>query len=109
MTTATIERTDVMTAARVERTVTPFERPAERKGSGTVVLNLTSEAAFGSIVLRALETTGPATPRELARETGVSELIIRSVLQALTAVECLDFERGSGRYSLYCEWPRRGA
>jgi hypothetical protein len=61
-----------------------------------------SEAAFGEIVLRALEDS-PATPRGLANQTGVSELIIRSVLQALLAVGCVHFERGSGRYSLWCD------
>ena len=72
----------------------------------TVVLPIRNEAAFGDIVIRTLETTGPATPKELARCAGVSELIIRSVLQALATVGCVDFVRVTGRYSLWCEWPR---
>jgi hypothetical protein len=116
MTTATIERTRTLgfgteRAATVRRavedkTTVVYERPAEERRSGAVVYNVTPEAAFGSIVIRALEMTGAATARELARYTGISELIVRSVLQALAAVDVLDFDRPSGRYSLYCELPR---
>jgi hypothetical protein len=121
MTTATLERPATirgdfgrdlaMTAATIERiaenqTVVVFERPRESRRNGTVVYNITSEAAFGSIVIRALETKGAATASELARYTGVPELIVRGALQALTAVECLDYDRATGRYALYCELPR---
>lgn len=74
-------------------------------GHNVTVLPVKSEAAFGNLLLRLLETAGPSTARELARASGVSELIVRSVLQALTAVDCLHHEPAKRTYSLFCDLP----
>ena len=61
------------------------------------------EPSFGKAIFDALQR-GSGTPREFARETGVSELIVRSVLEALAHVGRADFDPGTGRYSA----PARG-
>ena len=84
--------------------------PTTRKSHGpAVVLAIRHEAACGDIVIRALESSGPATPKELALAIGAPEALVRGVLQALASVHCLDYDRSTGRYSLWCEWPRRRA
>ena len=56
------------------------------------------EPSFGKAIFDALQR-GSGTPREFARETGVSELIVRSVLEALTHVGSVDFDPETRRYS----------
>ena len=56
------------------------------------------DPGFGKTILDALEHND-STARELARATGVSELIVRSVLEALTHVGSVDFDPETGRYS----------
>jgi len=99
MTTATIGTNQTAVAMGQPTMPDAPGRPASRSTD--------QEVAFGNVILLALERNGPATPHELARETGVSDLIIRSVLQALTAVGCLHFQTTSGRYSLFCDLPSR--
>ncbi len=61
--------------------------------------NFRAGPAFGRTVIEALRVAGAATPRQLGKVTGISVLIIRSVLEALTFVESVDFDRETGEYS----------
>ena len=74
--------------------------PKETGARKVMSRDLRSEPAFGSAVLNGLYDLSVATPRQLAQLTGVSELIVRSVLEALTLVDRLDFNRDTGEYSL---------
>ena len=87
--------------------VTAYSERRTGRRRGTVVLELKSESAFGTAIIRSLEAHGPSRSAELATHTGLPEVLVRGVLHALKSVDCLDYDARSGRYSLYCPWPRR--
>jgi hypothetical protein len=49
---------------------------------------------------------GPVTGAELAQRTGISEHDASFWLSAQAAEDYLHFDEASGRYSVFCEWPR---
>jgi hypothetical protein len=55
---------------------------------------------------QAISETGPATPVELAARTGASERHISLWLAAQAAEDFVDHDAATGRYSLWCSWPR---
>ncbi len=81
--------------------MTAATRDGTETGARKVMsVDLRSEPAFGCAVFSGLNDLSVATPRQLAQLTGVSELIVRSVLEALTFVQQADFRRDTGEYSL---------
>ena len=66
-----------------------------------VPMELRIEPSFGRAVVDALSNVEAATARDIARTTGASELIVRSVLEALTYVGGARFDPATGRYTTY--------
>ncbi len=54
----------------------------------------------------AMAGAGPVTPAELAELTGILWRHIRVWLSAQAAGDFLDYDEATGRYSLWCSWPR---
>ncbi len=54
----------------------------------------------------AMAEAGPVTPAELAELTGLPWRYIRVWLGAQAAGDFLDYDEATGRYSLWCSWPR---
>lgn len=50
--------------------------------------------------------TGPVTAAELAGRMGISERDASLWLGPQAAGDYLHFDEASGRYSVFCEWPR---
>ncbi len=53
----------------------------------------------------ALAKSGPATTDEVARETGIPAHHVSSWLDAQARADYLDYDKASGRFSVYCSLP----
>ena len=62
-------------------------------------MKLRNEPGFGKTIVDALSEVAATTPEELASRVRVSELIVRSVLEAMAYTGMVEFEPCTGRYS----------
>jgi hypothetical protein len=53
----------------------------------------------------ALAKSGPATANEFARNTGIPAHHVSSWLDAQARADYLDYDKTSGRFSVYCNLP----
>jgi hypothetical protein len=56
---------------------------------------------------KAVSEAGPVTSAEIAELTGLPWRHVRLWLDAQAAEDFLDYDEATGRYSLWCSWPRR--
>jgi hypothetical protein len=57
-------------------------------------------------LFEAMAESGPVTSAELAQRTGLPWRHIRVWLSAQATDDFLDYDDMTGRYSLWCSWPR---
>jgi hypothetical protein len=79
-----------------------------QKGIGFGVAISDAMVAIGERfgLYEAMGDEGPVTAADLARRTGISRRDASFWLSAQAAEDYLHFDEASGRYSVFCEWPR---
>jgi hypothetical protein len=82
-------------------TTSPVRGPLAARNSTTV------RVGEQMALCQAIVQSGSTTARELAEAVNVSEEFAASWLWTQRIIGFLDYDRDSGRYSLWSEWPRR--
>ena len=85
---------------------TRTQTTAQRHGEFTAAINsalVSIGEKFG--LYGALAKSGPATANDVSRDTGIPVHHVSDWLDAQARADYLDYDKASGRFSVYCSLP----